>query len=179
MEVINDKYTYAKAENLFWEVVGTFVDEFIGKNERGIRQYWFEVFHFSEDLVNNSAPVLHEQVVDESIAPQAHKLFKQRVEYYHARYRFDPTLERVVYKGKLRSMSPITRNPLEPDPGDMENLKAACKYAIMQATFMHTWVNEHQYEDIARCFTAVWGCVSETIKMVSSGRSKTIQYRRT
>jgi hypothetical protein len=35
-----------------------------------------------------------------------------------------------------------------PPAQDWENLKSACKYIIMQATFMHTWVNEHQYEDI-------------------------------
>lgn len=148
MEVINEHHTYAKAEGLFWEVVGEFVDDFFEKNEQGIRDEWFEIYKFSQDLVNNSAPVFHENEWDEDIAPQAHKLFQERVEYYHARYRFDPTLERGVHKGKRRAMSPITHNPLEPDHGDIDNLKAACKYAIMQATFMHTWVNEHQYEDI-------------------------------
>ena len=28
------------------------------------------------------------------------------------------------------------------------NLKDACRYAIMQATYMHTWINEHQYDDL-------------------------------
>jgi hypothetical protein len=30
----------------------------------------------------------------------------------------------------------------------MDNLKKACQYAIMMATFMHTWINEHQYDDL-------------------------------
>ncbi|QTN38872.1 hypothetical protein HZ996_06885 [Cryomorphaceae bacterium] len=148
MEIINDQHTYAKAEHLFWEVVCDFVDDFFQKNEAGIRKEWFEVYRFSEDLVNNSAPVFHDKRDLESLAPDAAAFERKRIDYYHARYRFDPKLERSSFEGHRRSMSPITHNPLEPDAGDMDNLKDACKYAIMTATFMHTWVNEHQYEDI-------------------------------
>ncbi|MDF2156786.1 lipoxygenase family protein [Algoriphagus sp. CAU 1675] len=148
MEVINERHTYAKAENLFWEVVGEFVDNFFEEHEVGIIEEWFEVFRFSEDLVQNSAEAFHSSINWGTLTKEEKEREEKRVEYYHARFRFDPDLERVRYKGKLRAMSPITTNPLAPEPGDMENLKQACKYAIMMATFMHTWVNEHQYEDI-------------------------------
>jgi hypothetical protein len=31
---------------------------------------------------------------------------------------------------------------------DWQNLKDVCRYAIMQATYMHSWINEHQYDDL-------------------------------
>lgn len=148
MDVISDSHTYAKAEHLFWEVVNEFVDHFFKENEEGIRKEWYEVYRFSKDLVHNSAPVFHKGVEWENIGPEAQKLEQKRIEYYHERYRFDRDLPRDVFEGKERVISPITHNPLQPEEGEMENLKNACKYIIMQATFMHTWVNEHQYEDI-------------------------------
>ncbi len=33
-------------------------------------------------------------------------------------------------------------------PLDWQNLKDACRYIIMQGTYMHTWINEHQYDDL-------------------------------
>ncbi|TVP48414.1 MAG: hypothetical protein EA341_11060 [Mongoliibacter sp.] len=148
MEIINSRHTYAQAENLFWEVVEEFVDSFFEQNEGGIIKEWYEVFKFSEDLVNNSVPAFHERKKGELLSPEEQEFENKRVEYYHARFRFDPELPRRVINGVKKSVSPITENPEEPTIEDWENLKQACKYIIMQATFMHTWVNEHQYEDI-------------------------------
>lgn len=148
MEIIHSKHTYAQAENLFWEVVGEFVEDFFTKNEEKIVKEWFEVFRFSEDLVQNSAEVFMHAINWETLTDEEKVRAESRIAYYHERYRFDPSLPRVEYNGKLRSMSPITSNPFNPESGDLENLKSACKYVIMMATFMHTWVNEHQYEDI-------------------------------
>jgi hypothetical protein len=54
-------------------------------------------------------------------------------------------------------ISPITA--LEQDPGDedVENLKAACRYAVMMATHMHTWINEHQYADLGEVLYSCGG----------------------
>ena len=56
-------------------------------------------------------------------------------------------------------MSPITTSPhYDPDkPEDLQNLKQACRYIIMTATFMHSWVNEHQYEDIGEVLYSCLG----------------------
>lgn len=148
MEILNERHTYAQAENLFWEVVGEFVDDFFEKNIDEILAEWFEVFRFSQDLVENSAEFFHHSVPLETLTEEQKAREDSRIAYYHERYRFDPNLPRLKYKGKTRAMSPITTNPLNPNPEDLENLKDACKFAIMMATFMHTWVNEHQYEDI-------------------------------
>ncbi|MDX5340149.1 MAG: hypothetical protein LPK25_14070 [Cyclobacteriaceae bacterium] len=148
MEILSPKHTYAQAENLFWEVVGEFVEDFFQKNEKKILEEWYEVFRFSEDLVQNSAEVFHHSIHSKPLSSEEKEREESRIAYYHERYRFDPYLPREEFQGKVRAMSPITKNPFQPDPGDMDNLKDACKYAIMMATFMHTWVNEHQYEDI-------------------------------
>jgi len=157
MEIINERHTYAKAENLFWEIVSEFVDSFVHSNLVEITRQWYEVFKFSEDLVQNSVPVFHSEIDFEALSPEKREREEKRVTYYHARFRFDPNLPRIEFNGKKRVISPITQNPNQPDPGDMENLKDACKYAIMQATFMHTWVNEHQYEDIGEVFYSSLG----------------------
>ena len=148
MDIINEKHTYAKAEHLFWEVVGEFVDTFFEQNEKEIKEEWYEVYRFSEDLVNHSAPVFHTEKKREHLSEEEKEFERKRIEYYHARFRFDPSLPRESYNGKKRVISPITLNPEKASREDWENLKSACKYIIMQATFMHTWVNEHQYEDI-------------------------------
>ncbi len=148
MKILNSRHTYAQAENLFWEVVGEFVDKIFAEFEEGIKKEWYEVFLFSEDLVNHSAAVFQSRQNGGALSPEEQIFNKKRAEYYHERFRYDPDLPRKTVDGIPRAVSPITENPEYPSPGDWENLKQACKYIIMQATFMHTWVNEHQYEDI-------------------------------
>lgn len=148
MEIINSRHTYAKAENLFWDVVVEFVDDFFIQYEVGIKKDWYEVYRFSEDLVNHSAAVFQERNNGKILSAEEQDFENKRVEYYHARFRYDPDLPRKRVDGIKRAVSPITENPDIPSSVDWENLRQACKYIIMQATFMHTWVNEHQYEDI-------------------------------
>ncbi|EOZ99250.1 hypothetical protein A33Q_0628 [Indibacter alkaliphilus LW1] len=148
MEIINARHTYAKAENLFWEVVGEFVDEFFVQFEEGIIKEWYEVYCFSEDLVNHSAAVFHDRKNGEILSKEEQEFEEKRAAYYHARFRYDPDLPRRTVDGVQKAVSPITENQESPTIEEWENLKQACKYIIMQATFMHTWVNEHQYEDI-------------------------------
>ena len=42
----------------------------------------------------------------------------------------------------VRALSP------ENEHHEIANLKKACTYMIFVATYLHTWANEHQYEDI-------------------------------
>ncbi|MFN4762968.1 lipoxygenase family protein [Gillisia sp. Q332] len=148
MEIINSRHTYAQAENLFWEVVTEYVDTFFEQFEEDIRKEWPEVFLFSEDLVNHSLPAFQFRNNGKIFSAEEQAFENKRVEYYHARFRYDPDLPRRSVDGVPKAISPITLNPDAPLKEDWENLKQACKYIIMQATFMHTWVNEHQYEDI-------------------------------
>lgn len=149
MEPLNDRHTYARAEQLFWDVTGEYVDRFFAKRTDMIKKYWHEIFCFSEDLVNHAVPVAF-TAPEDAPAEKWESLKKRRFDYYCAQYRFDPKLERPQVDGETRALSRITtaRSFDKADTEDWQNLKDACRYAIMTATFMHTWINEHQYDDI-------------------------------
>lgn len=141
MEAVSERHAYAKAEKLFWEVAGEFVDYFFNEFEDEIKKYWYEIYAMSEDLVANSVPLIFSEDND--------RMFKEeRIEFYAQRYRLDLTLQRKKIDGTIRVLSPITNNPNNPTTHDLDALKSFCQYAIMMATFMHSHVNEHQYEDI-------------------------------
>lgn len=148
MKPISESHTYAKAENLFWEVVDEFVTNFFNENEAEIIKEWYEIYRFSNTLVEKSVPLFHSSIDQNHQNENERKRHEERVAYYHDRYRLDMHLQREVIDGVTKCVSPITKNPERPEEGDLEHLKDACKYIIMMATFMHAWVNEHQYEDI-------------------------------
>lgn len=152
MEPISDQHTYAIAENLFWEVVGDFIDFFFDKNKEMIEKEWYEIFCFSQDLIDHSVAPFLSGTDSGNLSENEKKLNADRLNYYHERYRFDKNLTRVDSHGEKKCISSITSHKYAPADGDMDNLKAACRYAIMMATFMHTYVNEHQYEDIGEVF---------------------------
>jgi hypothetical protein len=149
--VLSEAHTSAKAEALFWDVLTRYVDEFFEKNAEGIRNYWLEIHRFSEDLVRHAVPVF---LTDPRDSPPGDErmqaLAAQRLAYYAGQYDFDPDLPRERIDGELKAVSPITHAPewAEAAPEDWQNLKDACRYAIMMGTFMHTWINEHQYDDL-------------------------------
>lgn len=149
---LHARHTCARAENLFWaEVVRPFVDEFFERHIDAIKAHWNEVFAFSEDLVSHSVPVFLSDVADAS--PEE----RSRLEYDCFKYTFDPSLPRRTVDGRLRVISPITASRQHPGNEDVANLKAACRYAIMMATYMHTWINEHQYADLGEVLYSCGG----------------------
>jgi hypothetical protein len=82
------------------------------------------------------------------MSPEQKAFEKKRIEYYHERYRLDIDLPREEINGVKKCISSITNSTSNPGSEEIKNLKDSCKYIIMMATFMHTWVNEHQNEDI-------------------------------
>ncbi len=149
MKPISREHTYAHAENLFWDVVGDFVDYFFRQNLPMIKTEWHEIYCFSKDLVEHSVPLfLSDPEGREHEDPKAREQDRKRLKYYHERYRIDATLPRQRIDGELKCISPITHRKEDPSDEDISNLKSVCRYAIMMATFMHTYVNEHQNEDI-------------------------------
>lgn len=149
MEILSDKHHYAQAENLFWETTGIYVDEFIEANKEAIIENWHEVYLFSRDLVEHSVPVYLSDIDMEKQDEKMRMQMEERYEYYKFQYAFDDNLDREVFNGELKAVSPITTTPVyEASSNDLQNLKDACRYAIMMATFMHTWINEHQYDDL-------------------------------
>lgn len=151
MKAISPAHTCAKAERLFWDVLGEYVEEFFRVHEDGIKHHWLEIQRFADDLVTHSVPVFLSAPQD-SPPPddRYHLLAKQRLMYYCRQYNFDPNLPRETIDGELKTVSRITGAATyeAAGPQEWQNLKDACRYAIMQATYMHTWINEHQYDDL-------------------------------
>ena len=151
MKAVSLAHGCAKAERLFWEVLGEYVDEFFRRQEDGIKSHWGEIQRFADDLVAHSVPVFLTAPQDAPPAdPRHQELARQRLLYYCQQYGFDPHLPRERIRGELKTVSRITAAGTydAAQPQDWQNLKDACRYVIMQATYMHTWINEHQYDDL-------------------------------
>lgn len=159
MEAISDAHSYAKAESLFWDVLGDYVDRFFARHEDAIRRHWDEIRRFSDDLVTHSVPVFLTAPQDAPPDdPRYRDLAAQRLRYYSQQYGFDPDLPRETVDGEVKIVSRIaTASGDSIPPQDWRNLKDACRYIIMQATFMHTWINEHQYDDLGEVRYACGG----------------------
>lgn len=150
MKVINNVHYCARAEQMFWGVVNEYVDKFFAENLEGIKKHWREVHLFSQDLVTHAVPVFLSNVDMDKLSVEERKLAEERFEYYAYQYGFDVNAKRATVNGELKVVSPITNSDTyeNAQPGDMDNLNKICKYAIMMATYMHTWINEHQYDDL-------------------------------
>lgn len=150
MKVLCEKHDCAKADQLFWDVLVEYVEGFFEEYCEGIKEHWREVYHFSNDLVEHAVPVFLSGVELNKLSPAERKLAEDRFEYYAYQYSFDTKAQRAVVNGQLKTVSPITTAIKFEDAllDDIPNLKQACCYAIMMATYMHTWINEHQYDDM-------------------------------
>ena len=158
MNKISHAHNYAKAENLFWEVVGEWVEIFIEENKEEIKKYWFEIYRFSTELVDHAVPLYSSTIDWSNLSVEEKDFYEDRIAYLTEEYRLDPTAERLVVDGEIKVVSPITLSrEYDEYSNDMENLKQVCRYIIITSTFMHTWVNEHQYEDIGEVLYSCLG----------------------
>jgi hypothetical protein len=148
MKPINDKHRFARAENLFWDLLGQFVDYFFELYQAEIKNHWSEVYAFSQDLVKHSVPVFLSEVDEDKLSPEQKDLNRQRFEYGCYHFSYNPAYSTEIIDGKRKVLSPITKTPEFKSEEDFQNLKDCCRYAIMMATFSHTWINEHQYDDL-------------------------------
>jgi hypothetical protein len=150
MQPLSKEHNCAQAEQMFWQIVTEYVDDFFAENITEIQSHWREVYHFSQDLVEHAVPVLLSDIKLNTLTPQEKKLAEDRFEYYAYQYSFDTKSKRKIINGELKAVSPITKSISydEAQPDDLQNIKQVCCYAIMMATYMHTWINEHQYEDM-------------------------------
>lgn len=150
MKTLSEPHTCAKAEKIFWDLTIDYVEKFFAENLEEIKHHWIEVYRFSQDLVNHAVPVFLSSIDWDKLSPEEKQLANDRIEYYTYQYSFDTNAKRETVNGELKAVSPITtsRTFEESPPEDMQNLKQVCAYAIMMATYMHTWINEHQYDDL-------------------------------
>jgi len=151
MQPISEAHTYAKASNLFWDIVFAFVSDFIDEpdNKEQILKHWFEIYCFSEDLVKHSAPFFLCNYLQNALLDGKGKV-KGGSEWYNQHHRMDLNDDRPEVDGIKKAVSKITdkTNGEEVTDEDLHHLKQACTYMIYQATFGHTWSNSKQYDDI-------------------------------
>jgi len=159
MANISDDHHYAQAENKFWAIVNEYVETFFAQHLDQIIAHWDEVYRFSKDLVEHSVPVFLSGDAAQHLNEKELAQSKERFDYYAYQFAFDASLPRETINNELKTVSPIThkKSITKADVEDLENIKSACKYAIMQATFMHTWINEHQYDDLGEVLYSCGG----------------------
>lgn len=151
MQPISEGHTYAKAGNLYWDIVFDFVSSYIDNpgNRVEILEHWFEIHCFSEDLVNQSVPAFLCNYLQNTLLDGNGKM-KGNVDWYQHHHRMDLYDERPEVNGFRKAVSRITdkKDGHEVTDADLGQLKKACTYMIYQATFGHTWSNSKQYDDI-------------------------------
>ncbi|THH39243.1 lipoxygenase family protein [Neolewinella litorea] len=154
MRVVNDHHHYAKAETLFWKITEQYIEEFMGENAAGIRMHWAEIYRMSQDLVTHSVPDFNHHHHLHGLEGHDKEVKARCMSYFEHRFEHKTHTHREHHDGECRALSPITRQANFADLDDQaktedwENLKELCCYAIHHATFLHSWVNEHQHDDI-------------------------------
>ncbi|MEI7993704.1 MAG: lipoxygenase family protein [Methylococcaceae bacterium] len=158
MKPISEAHTYAKAETLFWEVLREWVDIFFEENAHEIKKQWFEIYRFNSDLIQHGAPLYSSTVVWDELSEKQKQFTEERIAYLAEEYRLNLHSPRSTCNGALKAVSPVTNSPVfDENSNDWQNLKDLCCHVIMTATFMHTWVNEHQYDDIGEVLYSCLG----------------------
>ncbi|MBK9731573.1 MAG: hypothetical protein IPO83_09825 [Chitinophagaceae bacterium] len=159
MAEISPAHRYAKIEKIFYDIVSEFVDHFINENLEGIKKGWSAIYRFSNDLVEHAVPLFHSTVDLDKLSAEERAFTERRMEYLTAEFRLDLSLTRSIFNGEVKVVSPICSSEVF-DPGkpeELQNLRDICKYIIMTATLIHTWVNKHQYEDIGEVLYSCLG----------------------
>jgi hypothetical protein len=133
-------HRYAKAANLFWDVVTKYVDDFFESHRAGILDSWDEVHAFSFDLV--------EHAVEHVPHPEVEPYDSSEIARTPRRARQD---------GSQGALSPITDRESEPTETAIGNIKQVCRYAIFHATFFHSWTNDGQVDDAGEVVYASFG----------------------
>ena len=148
---ISEVHTYAKAANLYWEILQDFAVDFIQENIDGIKTYWHEIFSFSETLVTHSADFFLCKYLQKELL-YSNQVVKPDAYWYQQSNRMDLTLKCPYPHDTAipKALSSITQaqEGYQVTDTDWQNLHQACCYIIFQATFGHYWANAWQYDDI-------------------------------
>lgn len=147
MKPLSDRHIFPRAQQCYWDILGEYLDTFFEENKSKIKEHWHEIHGFSNDLVKHSVPVFLSDKNLDLLDPQDKAFAEERLRWYEKRYHFDSRQPRDTIKGELKTLSPITHSR-EFSEQDFIHLKEASRYIILISTFLHSFVNEHQYDDI-------------------------------
>lgn len=136
---LNQQNTFAHILNIWWnDILENTVNQFFSENKSEIIHFWPEIFKMSELLVSQSVPYCPPEGVSD------------RAAWYDTSEIDDPTVPgRETIDGELKSVRPITKNPIAPDEEDWGNLRQFLKYCLLIAIVWHGEVHESQDESTA------------------------------
>ncbi len=128
-----DGHQYAQAANVYWDVLGTFVDEFFATEAAGIAASWKELLAFSDDLVAHSVPRTDHRMEDlRDPRPWADS------------NEFNPSgRPHEVVNGVEVALRRIVSSAT-PNEQDLANLRQVCRYCIYFTTWVHGWYHREQ-----------------------------------
>lgn len=132
----------AHAGQLFWTVLGDYVDEFFAQHADGIAEHWLEIRRFSEELVAHGVPAFICGYLRSTVQGRP----ASARPWFAAEERMDLATPRPEVAGVPHAVHPVTRRDA-PEAEDWAALKQLCRYVIHHASFKHTWANRQQYED--------------------------------
>ncbi len=141
MQPICEEHEYAKAGNLFWQVLCVWVERFFDRNHDEIVEHWREILRASQELVENSVPQYLCRYLQHNLSAEP-----ELPAWFTKDERMDLTTRELAINPDLKAISPITETRL-PEDHDLENLKQVCRYVIYHATFKHSWSNKRQYDE--------------------------------
>jgi Lipoxygenase len=144
-------HRYARAAQLFWQLIGEHVDAFFAEHGEAVASEWREVHRFSEDLVAHSVPAFVCRWLRARVPGKDAPWFVRSE-------RMD--LDAKSAQPAPPAVSPVTHSDA-PRPGELDALRQLCRYVIFFATFRHTWANNLQWEDAGEvryaCLGLRWG----------------------
>lgn len=121
---INNQHSYAEIQNIYWDIVNEYVDEFFLAHKEKIILDWKEIYYFSQDLVNHSVPF-------KALDTQGKEKFY--------------SLNEISMKSDNgKAISDITKDKVLAKKSEIYKLKQVCAYAIYHATIWHDWRNDYQ-----------------------------------
>lgn len=121
----NDRF--ARAGNLFWDIINDAVEEFFKNNQDNILENWIEIYYMSKSLVENSLPYRPLEGKSYTVWADGNEIDNPDAP------------GRMKVENELRAMRPITRSKDAPQQDDLDRLKQFARFAIYTATFWH-WV---------------------------------------
>ncbi len=139
---------FAQITNIYWKMLGEYIDDYFAENDAAIRANWLEVHRMSAELVAHALPYLEpdptglDDTNEFNTADKPHPMVNDM---------------RVA-------VSPVTESDVADDEG-IANLKQVCRYLLFFCTLKHKWVNDSQYDLGGDVAYATLGVVKDITNM--------------
>ncbi|MDD9951515.1 MAG: lipoxygenase family protein [Zetaproteobacteria bacterium] len=168
---LTPQHRYAKIAWRYYEFLDDYVRRFFTKHATEIEKHWYEIFYFSQDLTQHSVAYFmcpHLQQQKKVLGDQA---FYQKYDW-NERSRVEL---RQNLQATNKALSPVCTS-MQQDEQGYENLISLCKYILFHSTFLHSWVNQLQYDDVGELDYAALGYLNnqDSLEILPEDGSETL-----